>query len=145
VTAQPAPLDIRAAEEILRANFAPWVLALDLSIRETTANSATLAMPSNPKLHRTGGIVSGQALMALADTAMVIALSAAGGEFRPFATVDVHTTFLRPATDSGVLALATVLRMGRTMGFAEVRVVTDTAERHLLAHVTGSYAIPQQR
>ena len=67
---------------MLRDNFAEWVRALDLTVRETTANSATLVMPFNARLERTGGIVSGQALMALADTAMVIAFCAAAGEFR---------------------------------------------------------------
>jgi uncharacterized protein (TIGR00369 family) len=128
------------AQEILRANFAPWVQALNLTVRDTTAESATLVMPADPKLHRVGGLISGQALMALADTAMVIALCAAVGEFRGFPTVDVHTTFLRPASDTGIVAVATVLRLGKSMAFAEARLSTDSAQ--LVANVTGSYAVP---
>jgi acyl-coenzyme A thioesterase PaaI-like protein len=83
---------------MLRSNFAEWVLALNMSVRKTTSNSATLAIPFDKKFERTGGIVSGQALMALADTAMVIAFCSAFGEFRAMATVDNHTTFVRAAS-----------------------------------------------
>jgi uncharacterized protein (TIGR00369 family) len=99
-------------------------------------------MPFDTKLERTGGIVSGQALMALADTAMVIAFCAAAGEFRAMATVDNHTTFMRPVVNTGVVAMATVLRLGRTLGFAEARLYTDADEPVLVANVVGSYAVP---
>jgi uncharacterized protein (TIGR00369 family) len=128
---------------MLRDNFAEWVRALGLTVRETTADSATLVMPFDPKLERTGGIVSGQALMALADTAMVIAFCAAAGEFRAMGTVDNHTTFMRPAASTGVVAIATVLRVGKTMGFAEARLFSDTAKPVLIANAVGSYAVPQ--
>ncbi len=131
------------AEAILRENFAEWVRALGLTVRETTSNSATLVMPFDQKLERTGGIISGQALMALADTAMVIAFCAAAGEFRAMGTVDNHTTFMRPVSNQGVVAVATVLRVGRTMGFADARLYTDAPAPSLIANAVGSYAVPQ--
>jgi uncharacterized protein (TIGR00369 family) len=137
-----ARVSIDDAGAMLAANFAEWVQALDLSVVATAADSATLRMPFHPRLHRVGGIVSGQALMALADTAMVLACCTAVGEFRPMATVDVHTTFLRPATDTAILATATVLRLGRTMAFAEVRLVTEAAPHRLVATATGNYVVP---
>jgi uncharacterized protein (TIGR00369 family) len=132
------------AAQMLRDNFAEWVQALGMTVLETTPDSATLVMPFDRKLERTGGIVSGQALMALADTAMVIAFCSALGEFRAMATVDNHTTFMRPAMNTGIIAVATVLRVGRTMGFAEARLFTDAPARHLVANVVGSYAVPPQ-
>jgi len=137
-----AGISIEEAERILDRNFAPWVLELHPKVRATTERSATLVMPFDEKLHRLGGIVSGQALMALADTAMVIALSSALGAFRPVFTVDLTTTFMRPAANTAILAEATVLRLGRTMGFGEVRLLTDTPERQLVANAVASYSIP---
>ena len=137
-----ALLSPAAAEQILRDNFAEWVRALGLTVRETTANSATLVMAFDARLERTGGIVSGQALMALADTAMVIAFCAAAGEFRAMGTVDNHTTFMRPASRMGIVAIATVLRVGKTMGFAEARLFSDAANPVLIANAVGSYAVP---
>ena len=135
-------ISVEEAEELLRRNFAPWVLQLHLVVRATTAESATLVMPFDEKLHRAGGVVSGQALMALADTAMVVALCSALGAFRPVFTVDITTTFMRPATNTDVVAEAVVLRLGRTMGFGQARLLTDARERQLVANVTGSYSIP---
>ncbi len=45
---------------------------------------------------RDGAVVCSQALMALADTAMVIACSAAWNGYRPMSTIDQTTHFLRP-------------------------------------------------
>ena len=87
-------------------------------------------------------IIAGQALMALADTAMVMALWSASGAFRPVATVDMTTTFMGPATQTAIIAEATVLRLGRTLGFCQVRLLMDTLERPLVAHGAGSYSIP---
>ena len=90
------------------------MLTLRLKVRETTAESVTLVMPFDEQLLRPGRIVAGQALMALADTAMVMALWSALGAFRPVATVDMTTTFMRPATQTPIVAEATVVRLGRT-------------------------------
>lgn len=135
-------ISIEQAEQLLRERMPPWVLELNLSVRELSETSAILALPFDAKLHRHGGMVSGQALMAMADTAMVILLFSAVGVARPIATVDMHTTFMRPAVNAGVLAEATVLRLGRSMAFCQVRLVMDTAERQLVANVVGSYATP---
>jgi uncharacterized protein (TIGR00369 family) len=116
--------------------------ALQLQVRATTAASATLVMPFDEQLLRPGRIIAGQALLAFADTAMVIALWSAWGAFRPVATVDRTTTFLRPATPAAIVAEATVLRLGRTLGFCHVRMLLDTLERPLVAHGAGSYSIP---
>ena len=58
--------------------------------------------------------------MTAADTAMVIAVSAALGEFRPMATVGQTISFLRPVANDDVLVEARVLRLGRTLAFGEV-------------------------
>jgi uncharacterized protein (TIGR00369 family) len=136
-------LSTDAAQDILRSNFAPWVQALKLTVRHTSHDSATLSMPPDANINRTGGIVCGQALMALADTAMVIALCATVGEFRGYPTVDVHSTFIKASSNADIIAVATVLRMGKTMAFAEARIYGEVAERPLIANMVGSYVVPQ--
>ena len=81
---------------------------------------AILRMPFSERLCRNGGIVCGQALMAFADTAMVIANLAANRAYRPMTTVDQTTHFMRAVTNSDVLADARVVRLGRTMSFGRV-------------------------
>lgn len=106
------------AQKILNENFAPWVLALDLSVLEIDAEHALIKMPLGDHLSRVGGIVSGQALAALADTSMVLAAIAHAGELKLFATTDLHTQFLRPGVGSAVLCRAQVVRAGRALSFA---------------------------
>ncbi len=115
-----AEWNAEAANGILDDNFAPWVKALDLHVEAVGAQSATLRMRFHDDLCREGGIVSGQAMAALADTAMVIALASASGGYRPMATIDLHTTFMRPVARADVVAEAEVQRLGRTMAFARV-------------------------
>lgn len=111
--------------------FAPWVQDLKLSIEgieyEPPQHAATgwqpgaiLRMPFSERLCRNGGVVCGQALMAFADTAMVIANLAANRGYRAMTTVDQTTHFMRAAILSDVLADARVVRMGRTMSFGHV-------------------------
>jgi uncharacterized protein (TIGR00369 family) len=135
-------LSIEEAEQLLYNNVPPWMLTLRLKVRETTEESVTLVMPFDEQLLRPGRIVAGQALMALADTAMVMALWSALGAFRPVATVDMTTTFMRPATQTAIVAEGTVVRLGRTLGFCQVRMLMDTMERPLVAHGVGTYSIP---
>ena len=63
----------QAAQDFLGANFAEWILDLNITITQMSANGATLEIPIHPHIERVGGIVSGQALSSLADTAMVFA------------------------------------------------------------------------
>ncbi len=87
-----------------------------------------------------GGIVCGQALMALADTAMVIAILAANRAYRPMTTVDQTTHFMRAVASSDVLADARVVRLGRTMSFGRVTLSSATDNKPV-AMVSSAFAM----
>ncbi|HET8661955.1 MAG TPA: hypothetical protein VFM55_23560 [Micromonosporaceae bacterium] len=59
---------------ILSDNFAPWVREFGLVVEEVGARHAVLRLPWSDRLAREGGGMSGQALMAAADTATVYAI-----------------------------------------------------------------------
>ena len=105
----------QALQTILKENFAPWVQALDLTVAQTRADTTVLRMPITAQLARVGGIVSGQALMALADTAMVLGAMAHAGRMVPLATTDLHTQFLRPGQGTAILCTATLVKPGRSL------------------------------
>ncbi|MET9336409.1 PaaI family thioesterase [Nonomuraea sp. NPDC003804] len=107
-------------DAILKDNFAPWVLDLGLSVEEVGQSHALLRLPWSDRLARQGGGISGQALMAAADTATVIAISSARGGFVPMTTVQQSTTFQRPVTGADVLIEARVTKLGRTLAFADI-------------------------
>ena len=142
--------DIEQARRVLRDVFAPWVQDLDLSIESIDFNpppnaadwqpGTILRMPFSERLCRNGGIVCGQALMAFADTAMVIANLAANRGYRPMTTVDQTTHFMRAATASDVLADARVVRMGRTMSFGRVT-LSSASDNKPVAMVSSAFAM----
>ena len=133
-----------AAQAVLAENFAPWVQAHGLTVEAVAADAATLRLPFDPRLVRVGGTVCGQALMTAADTAMVIAVSAALGGFRPMATVGQTISFLRPVANDDVLVEARVLRLGRTLAFGEIS-LRAAGSGALAAHATTTYALPSER
>jgi uncharacterized protein (TIGR00369 family) len=101
---------------------------------------AILRMPFSERLCRQGGVVCGQALMAFADTSMVVAFLAANRGYRPMTTVDQTTHFMRAVTASDVLADARVVRLGRTMGFGRVT-LSSAADNKPVAMVSSAFAM----
>lgn len=128
------------AERMLEELFAPWLRELDIRIEHVGDGTATLRMPFHPRLTRIGGTVCGQALMSLADTAMVFVIAGAFGEFRQMTTVNQSTQFMRAISNADVLAEGRILRLGRTMAFGEVRLRADGDEAPAV-HVSSAYAI----
>jgi uncharacterized protein (TIGR00369 family) len=125
----------------LDAVAAPFVRQLGLVVEAADAESATLRLPITPTLVHGGGVVCGQALMTAADTAMIVALSAALGGFRPMTTVQLQTSFLRPVPgDTAELRIVCrLLRKGKTLGFGDVQVLMPDGK--LAAHATTTYAL----
>jgi uncharacterized protein (TIGR00369 family) len=143
--------DIEEARRVLGDVFAPWVQDLGLSIGSLECApppgaatdwqpGAVLRMAFSERLCRHGGIVCGQALMALADTSMVIAILAANRGYRPMTTVDQTTHFMRAVTQSDVLADARVVRLGRTMSFGRVT-LSSAADNKPVAMVSSAFAM----
>ncbi len=133
-------LSVADGEAILRANFAPWVQELGLRIESLEGDGARLRLPFDERLTRSGGTLCGQALMAFADTAMVFAVTAASGGFRPMTTVGQTISFMKPVMGEDVIAEVRVLRLGRTLAFGEVRLLGANSAI-LVAHATTTYAI----
>lgn len=100
--------------------FAPWVQALGLRAEAFDADSVTLRLPQSDQLARTGNMLCGQAMMAAADTAMVLALINQFGGFRPCTTVQMNTSFMRPLSGQDALVQARVVRAGKALAFGEI-------------------------
>ena len=141
---------IDEARRVLGEVFAPWVMELNLAIEGFDFDpprgasdwqpGAVLRMPFSERLCRNGGVISGQALMAFADTAMVIANLAANRGYRMMTTVDQTTHFMRAAAASDVLADARVIRLGRTMSFGRVTLSSATDNKPV-AMVSSAFAM----
>ena len=121
-----APLTAATLQAALAEYFAPWVQALGLEVVAFERGQVTLRLPQNEGLSRVGGMLCGQAMMAAADTAMVLAVMTELGGFRPMTTVQQSTSFLRPLSGQPALVVARVVRAGKTLAFGEI----DMAGEH---------------
>ena len=146
----PTTLSAEALQQMLHDNiFAGYVQALGLRVVSAGDGEVVLALPVVPLLVHSGGVVCGQALMAAADSAMVLAISHQQGGFRPMTTVQLQTSFLRPIAGPGpsqppgspaeARIVARVLRAGKNLVFGEIE-INDSAGR-LAAHSTTTYAL----
>ena len=147
----PEPLfGMHAASRLLTDVFALWVQDLGLLVESVEAGrppgapadwqpGAVLRMPFSKRICRDGGVVSAQALTALADSAMMLACAAAWNGYRPMSAIDQTTHFLRPV-NFDVVADARVVRIGRTTSFGRV-MLASAVDRRPVGMVASAYAI----
>jgi acyl-coenzyme A thioesterase PaaI-like protein len=140
---------IEAAGRLLTEVLPPWVQDLGLLVEAVESGrpagapsdwqpGAVVRLPYTSKLSR-DGVVGAQALMALADTAMMLACAAAWSGYRPMSVVDQTMHFLRPV-NFDVLADARILRIGRSTSFGRVTVVS-AVDRRPVGMVSSAYAM----
>lgn len=136
--------DTSTATTLLNTAFASWVRELDLTIESVDGGVAVLRMAFSEKLCRDNNVICGQALMSLADTAMVFAISSAAGGYVQMTTVDQTIHFLKPASGTDIFAEARVMRLGKTMAFGTVTIHTgDIAKPVALAQT--AYALLREK
>jgi uncharacterized protein (TIGR00369 family) len=135
------PIDLPQLRATLPKVAAAWVLQLQLELVQARAGEVHMRMPVATPLVHGGGVLCGQALMAAADTAMILAITTHLGEFKPMTTVQLQTSFLRPVPGNcaHVTVVARVLRMGRKLVFGEIHLSDEDGA--LAAHATTTYAL----
>jgi uncharacterized protein (TIGR00369 family) len=149
----PAPqmsFSLQTAGRLMTEIFPQWVQDLGLLVESVETvrplgalpdwqPGATVRLPYSRKVCNDGAAVCTQALMALADTAMVLACSAAWNGYRPMTSIDQTTHFLRPVSFD-VVADARVVRIGRSTSFGRVMLL-NAADRRPIGMVASAYAI----
>jgi uncharacterized protein (TIGR00369 family) len=136
-----AVMDAGTLQSTFDGIAAEYVRRLHLRVDKVDEDSVTLAFPVSPELVHAGGVLCGQAIMAVADTAMLLAMIARLGVFKPMTTVQLQTSFLRPVPkDAGsVTVVARVLRLGKSLSYGEVEFLAPDGK--LAAHATTTYAL----
>ena len=149
LSSEPA-FGLQAAGHLMLKVFAPWVQELSLLVEsvETTRPpgapadwqpGAVLRLPFSKKACTGGDAICSQALMALADAAMVIACSAAWNGYRPMSTIDQTTHFLRPV-NSDVVADARVVRIASGTSFGRA-MLFNASDRRPVGMVATAYSM----
>ncbi len=134
------PTDMKS---LLAEVFAPWIQTLGIVPLANTDTGASFRLPENSDLVRGGGdgpgVVCGQAVAAVADTASVLALSALNGRFRNCTTVDMTTHFLRPMPLGDVDVRVEAVSNGRRMAVTRAEFRAAGSEK-LAATATCAFA-----
>jgi len=121
-------------------NFGPWIWDLKLRAEHVADDSVRLRLPYAEHIARPGGVVVGQAMMAMADTIMVLAICERLGRSATLATVSLTTNFLRAAVRQDVIAVARVRKLGRTTAFGEVDFFVDGSDEPI-AQALSTFAV----
>jgi len=137
-------INVDTANQKLTEVFAPWIQQLNMQVTSIGDREVSLLMPHSDELCRSGGIICGQALMSLIDTCMVFVCYLGMGNYSDCATVSQHTTFMRPAIGSDIIATGKLVKGGRTLIFGDVT-LTAVNDSRPICNGTLTYAVIPNR
>lgn len=134
-------ISVEDMNEFLSAH-APFAAELNISCDEVGVDVGVTRFTYDERWTRSGSIVNGGTLMALADVAVYVAVFSRVGIVPLAVTNELKMNFLRPAVGHDVLARATLLKLGRRVAFAAVDLYEERDPARLVAHATSSYVLP---
>ena len=134
-------MDAAALQATLDKLAADYVKRLGLRVESAQPGQVTLSLPVSAEIVHAGGVVCGQAILAAADTAMLVAMIAQLGEFRPMTTVQLQASFVRPVPKEAarIAVVARVLRRGKSLSYGDVEFRSEDGK--LAVHATTTYAL----
>jgi uncharacterized protein (TIGR00369 family) len=119
----------------------PAYAELGCVVTTVTSESTTVRLRYRDDQLRPGGSLSGPTMMTLADTAMYAIILATLGPVALAVTQNFNINFLQKPMPADLLAEARLLRLGRRAAVIDVHIYSS-ANNSLVAHATGTYAIP---
>jgi uncharacterized protein (TIGR00369 family) len=140
-----AVMTIPQLEAFLARDF-PQVFTADSQFRIVSVGHRECVMRCrfDERQLRPGGTISGPTMMTLADVGLYVAILASVGPVGMAVTTNLNINFLRKPPPRDLLAETRLMRLGRRLAVGEVAIYSD-GDEEMVAHVTGTYAIPQQR
>lgn len=130
----------RQLEEFLAGQF-PQAAAMGFEVEEVGEGQVRVRQPTGEAHLRPGGTVSGPTLMALADTAMYLALLATIGPVALAVTTSLNINFLRKPHPGDLVAHAALLKLGKRLAVGQVTIYSAGLDEPV-AHATLTYSIP---
>ncbi|HEV3279971.1 MAG TPA: PaaI family thioesterase [Acidimicrobiales bacterium] len=136
---EPPVMDVDQLQRFLTQAFpgapVPYI------VEAITGDSIRLRLPVNEGHSRPGNTVAGPALMALADCAAWLVIVAQIGPVALSVTTSLHIDFLRKPELVDVIALGTLLKLGKRLGVAEVALYSVGSDQ-VMAKAQVTYSIP---
>ena len=137
-------MSVLSAEQVqaLIRQGVPMAEDIALCIDRLDAEHALARVPFQARLVRPGGTLSGPTIMALADAAMYAVVLGRLGRVEMAVTANLNINFLSRPQPVDLLAEARILRLTRRQAVCEVALYSQGCEQAMVAHVTGTYALP---
>lgn len=124
---EPGPLD------------SPIGALLGFEVESLGDGSASLSMAATRRHANRGGPVQGGVITSLADTTTALAFMTTLDAGQSTTNIELKINFLRPVFDDRIVAEATVVRRGRTIGLVECDVRNTDGD--LVARMSTSYMV----
>ncbi|WP_246533292.1 PaaI family thioesterase [Pseudomonas lalucatii] len=128
-------------QALIRAGL-PMAEDMGLCIDRLDDSGVLARVPFHGRLVRPGGTISGPTIMALGDAAMYAVVLGRLGRVEMAVTANLNINFLVKPRPVDLLAEARILRLSRRQAVCEVSLYSAGSEDELVAHVTGTYALP---
>jgi uncharacterized protein (TIGR00369 family) len=110
-------------------------------VEDITVDTIRVRLPIGEFNLRPGGTVSGPSLMALADTAAWLVIVGQIGPVALAVTTSLHIDFLRKPAVVDVVAVGTLLKLGKRLGVADVALYSVGLD-DVVAKAQVTYSIP---
>lgn len=93
---------------------------------------------------RPGNTISGPSLFTLADIGGYVCVLSHAGADALSVTTNLNINFMHKAEAGPVEGRCRILKLGRSLMVFDIE-MTSGADRHVVAHATGTYSIPPKR
>ena len=133
-------LTAKQVEALIRGGL-PAAAEQGVVVESVGENRARVRYRFTESMIRPGGTVSGPTLMSLADAAMYAAILANLDGQEMAVTQNLNINFLSKPAPADLIGEAEIIRLGRRSAVLEVRIYS-AGNAPMVAHVTGTYAIP---
>jgi uncharacterized protein (TIGR00369 family) len=110
-------------------------------VEELSSTGIRMRLPIGKANERPGGTVSGPSLMALADCAAWLVIVGQIGPVALSVTTSLHIDFLRRPDLVDVVAIGTLLKLGKRLAVAEVAMYSVDSDA-VVAKAQVTYSIP---
>lgn len=117
----------------------PWAAEAGMSLESIEEGKAVMRLPYHQKSIRPGGTISGPHMMMLSDACMYAVVLSMLGEVKLAVTTSFNINFLRKPQQTDLVAVGTIIKMGKRLAVIEVSVYSD---KDIVSHATGTYSIP---
>ena len=145
--AQPDLIPVMTVPEVsalLDEVFPQFNVDRAFEVREVRPGGCIVRLNAGENHLRPGGTVSGPSLFALADIAGYVCVLSHAGPDALSVTTNLNINFMRKAEAGSVDGHCRILKLGRSLMVFDIEMVAG-ADRHLVAHATGTYSIPPKR